>query len=108
MFPIEVKITDVNNYDRSDFLNLTVGSIETTDPVGPDPYGYYIYDYSDENYDLVPTYNWIEIDPSYDAVVQSQDLNLSDGGNGNNEIYSIETINLPFEFYFYVVSKFNI
>mgnify|MGYP001157170190 CR=1 FL=1 len=101
VFPIEVKITDNNNYDRSDFLNLTVGSIETTDPVGPDPYGYYIYDYSDNDYDLVPTYNWIEIDPSYDAVVQSQDLNLSDGGNGNNEIYSIETINLPFEFYFY-------
>ena len=50
---------------------------------------------------MVPTYNWIEIDPAYNAVVQSQDLNLSDGGNGNNEIYSIETINLPFEFYFY-------
>ena len=100
VFPIEVKITDNSNYDKSDFLNLTVGSIETTDPVG-DPYGYYIYDYSDESYDLVPTYNWIEIDPAYNAVVQSQDLNLSDGGNGNNEIYSIETINLPFEFYFY-------
>tara|TARA_B100000614_G_scaffold71381_1_gene63549 strand:- start:3133 stop:6666 length:3534 start_codon:yes stop_codon:yes gene_type:complete len=101
VFPIKVKIKDSGSYDKTEIINLTIGTIRPNDPVGPDPHGYYIYDYSDQDYDLAPTYNWIEIDPSYNSVVQSQDLNLSDGGNGNNEIYSIETINLPFEFYFY-------
>ena len=32
------------------------------DPVGPDDYGYYIYDNEDINYVLAPTYNWVEID----------------------------------------------
>ena len=101
VFPLEIKVTDSNNYNRSDFVNLTVGSVESSDPLGPDTYGYYIYDYSDINYDLVPVYNWIELDPEYNQMTPSQDLNLIDGGNGNNETYSIETINLPFSFNFY-------
>ena len=101
IFPIEIKVTDSDNYQRSEFINLTVGEVENTDPLGPDTYGYYIYDIFDTGYDLAPEFNWIELDPEYNQDVVSQDLNLSDGGNGNNATYSIETINLPFPFKFY-------
>ena len=102
IFPIEIKITDSDNYNRSDFVNLTIGEVQSTDPLGPNTYGYYIYDNSDISYDLAPVYNWIELDPQYNQVVISQDLNLSDGGNGNNATYSSSSpINLPFMFNFY-------
>ena len=101
IFPIEVKATDLDNYNRSNFVNLTIGEVQSTDPLGPDTYGYYIYDSSDIDYELSPVFNWIELDPDYGQMVASQDLNLIDGGNGNNATYSIETINLPFMFKFY-------
>ena len=101
VFPIEIKVTDSDSYQRSEFINLTVGEVDNTDPLGPDTYGYYIYDIFDTGYDLAPEFNWIELDPEYNQDVVSQDLNLSDGGNGNNATYSIETINLPFPFKFY-------
>ncbi len=101
IFPIEVKATDSDNYNRSNFVNLTIGEVQSTDPLGPDTYGYYIYDSSDIGYDLSPVFNWIELDPDYGQMVASQDLNLIDGGDGNNATYSIETINLPFMFKFY-------
>jgi len=108
IFPIEIKVTDSDNYQRSEFINLTVGEVENTDPLGPDTYGYYIYDIFDTGYDLAPEFNWIELDPEYNQDVVSQDLNLSDGGNGNNATYSIETINLPFPFKFYGDEYFQI
>ena len=30
-------------------------------PLGPDSYGYYIYDSEDIDYLLAPTYDWVEI-----------------------------------------------
>ena len=44
-------------------LQLQVGEVSVTDPLGPDSYGYYIYDEGDLEYEFAPTYDWIEIDP---------------------------------------------
>ena len=99
VLPVEVKITDQNYYNRSNFVNVTVGEVQSTDPLGPNPYGYYIYDSEDAGYELAPVYDWIEIDPSYGG--NGQDLNLVDGGDGNNATNSSAFISLPFEFNFY-------
>jgi len=99
ILPLEIKITDQNFYSRSNFINITVGSVLPTDPLGPNPYGYYIYDSNDIDYELAPIYDWIEIDTQYGG--SGQDLNLTDGGDGDNATNSTTVIDLPFIFSFY-------
>ena len=99
VFPLEVNFTSPNGYNRSEFLNLSVGEVDVLSPLGPDLYGYYIYDSGDIDYELSPVYDWIEIDPAYGG--DGINLNLSDSGNGNNATNSTTTVFLPFEFYFY-------
>ena len=65
--------------------------------MGPDDYGYYIYDNEDINYVLAPTYNWIEID-AREGGPGTHLNSLTDGGNNQDDV---ETINLPFTFTFY-------
>ena len=99
VFPIAISITDQNFYERSNFVNVTVGEVQDTDPLGPNPYGYYIYDSYDTEYEFAPIYDWIEIDPSYGG--NGQDLNLTDGGDGDNATNSTGFVDLPFSFNFY-------
>tara|TARA_B100000674_G_scaffold469223_1_gene455838 strand:+ start:726 stop:4238 length:3513 start_codon:yes stop_codon:yes gene_type:complete len=99
IFPLEIKFSDENSYSRSNFVNLTVGTVQNTDPLGPNQYGYYIYDSSDIDYEYAPVYEWIEIDTNYGG--SGQDLNLTDGGDGNNATNSTGIVSLPFDFNFY-------
>ncbi|MDB4126292.1 C25 family cysteine peptidase, partial [Candidatus Marinimicrobia bacterium] len=100
VFPLEVKFSSPDGYNRSEFLNLTVGEINVGSPLGPDLYGYYIYDSGDTDYELAPDYNWIEIDPGYPGG-DGINFNLSDSGNGDGATNSTTFVNLPFTFYFY-------
>lgn len=83
-------------YDAQDrlvdqiYFNFTVGDPGVRDPLGPDGYGYYAYEnIDDERYgDLVPEYNWIELD-----------------GNGS-ELHRLKddavfVMDLPFTFKYY-------
>ena len=89
-----------NGYSQTEILTLEIGSVSVTDPLGPDNYGYYIYDDGDTGYELAPVYDWFEIDPDYGGP--GANLGLSDNGNGNYS-YSITTVELPFQFTFYGV-----
>ncbi len=95
---LQLHLQNQNGYDRYIPLQIVVGNVFTTDPTGPDNYGYYIYDSSDLGYNLAPMYDWIEINPSAGGLGTS--LNLSDGGNGNYSA-SIAHVDLPFPFQFY-------
>ena len=99
VFPLEIKFSSPNGYNRSEYLNLTVGEVDVLSPLGPNLYGYYIYDSGDTDYELSPGYDWIEIDPQYGG--DGTNLNLSDSGNGDNASNSTGTVFLPFTFYFY-------
>ena len=95
---VSLNIYDDNGYDRSENYIIRIGSVSEDDPLGPDEYGYYIYDSGDTDYDLSPDYNWIEISSS------GTNLNLSNSGNGNwSGNGPLETVNLPFTFQFYGV-----
>jgi hypothetical protein len=74
---------------------LEVGEVYVTDPLGPDECGYYCYDDGDIGYDLVPDYNWIEIDPNYGGP--GTIITLYDFG----DMGDIENIDLPFVLRFY-------
>ena len=61
--------------------------------MGPDNYGYYIYDSGDNGFDLAPDYDWVEISSI------GSNLNLSNSGDGNWSGNGPTTnINLPFDF----------
>ena len=83
-------------------FSVIVGEATVHDPLGPDAYGYYIYDSQDYGYGLMPTYDWIEIAPSEGGG--GYDLQISDNGNGNNINNSTKYVQLPFDFTFYGVS----
>jgi hypothetical protein len=59
---------------------MTIGQAQSTDPTGPDEYGYWVYENSDAGFSASPTYNWIELDPAYGGSgaqaheVQDEDL----------------------------------
>jgi hypothetical protein len=42
-------------------FQLVVGTVNSFDPIGPDSYGYYIYDNTDGAYAACPVYNWHDI-----------------------------------------------
>jgi len=97
---VGLHIQSADGYDRTEYYQLQIGTVSEIDPLGPDQYGYYIYDSGDTGYDLAPIYDWIEIDPGYGGP--GVDLNLSDSGNGNYNTSSAD-IDLPFTFKFYGV-----
>jgi len=89
--PFQIEITDASGHSTNVYFSLEIGDIDNYAPTGPDTYGYYAYDSSDQFYINCPEYEWIEIDPL-------------EGGNG--QVFELgddrsETIPMPFEFQFY-------
>ena len=98
-FDGEVKIVDFvceteSGFEFNESENIEIGTVSVIDPLGPDEYGYYIYDSGDTNYSLVPTYDWIDIQSVGTA------LNTVNDDDGDNQDES-QVINLPFSFTFY-------
>ena len=76
-------------------FTLTVGAIQTSDPVGPDVYGYYMYDDTDADYIPAPEFNWVEINPYYGG---SGTRVTFPGGNYDD---NAQIVNIPFGFVYY-------
>lgn len=92
-----LNISTDDGYVSNFIMQVQIGVPTVNDPVGPDSYGYYIYDSGDVGYVLSPAYNWIEIDDRYGGD-GSYLSSLSDNGNNGDDV---ETIDLPFTFRMY-------
>ena len=68
-----------NGFYRNLYFTLMVGEVSVSDPLGPDSYGYYIYDSGDSGYDTAPDYDWVEISSIGD------NLDIYDVGGGRGE-----------------------
>jgi hypothetical protein len=68
-------------------FNIEIGSRNSSDPTGPDNYGYYIYDDTDESYDQCPSYDYVDISATGTRVAQGDDV--------------ADLILLPFDFNYY-------
>jgi len=97
-FILDIQIYNSNGYYETTNFEIAVGSISVTDPMGPDTYGYYCYDDGDINYNLSPSYNWVEIDPIYggSGII----IPLSDFG----DMGDIADIELPFNLKYYGIN----
>jgi len=82
--------------DTTQFV-VYVGSALSTDPTGPDAYGYYAYDNTDTTYEMHPNFEYVNISGGL-----GQNLNINDTGE-QNTITPIWTAvrRLPFPFKFY-------
>ncbi|MDO9576506.1 MAG: C25 family cysteine peptidase [Candidatus Cloacimonadales bacterium] len=89
-----MQLYNADGYDNTFSFNIEIGSVDSTDPLGPDAYGYYCFDYTDATYSSSPVYDWIEINSVGTA------LPLNDNGQ-TGDIADIN--NLPFIFQFYGV-----
>ena len=96
---IPLTLSSSNGYQTQSNIQLQVGEVTMNDPVGPDSYGYYIYDIGDTSYELAPTYDWIEIDPDYGG--DGSEIDVYDGGDNQDDVTTIE---LPFTFTFYGIN----
>nr|MEE4269068.1 C25 family cysteine peptidase [Candidatus Krumholzibacteria bacterium] len=77
-------------------FSLPVGQASSTDPVGPDHYGYYAIDNTDVGYIGAPVYDWVEIDPGLGGA--GTFLGLTDYDRYDDDT---RTISLPFSFDYY-------
>ncbi len=101
LLSFNLNIANEYGYSQNIVLeNISVGVASQNDPLGPDSYGYYIYDWTDVGYSLTPFYDWIELDPSQGG--DGVDLGISHSGNGNGSVAnSTKYVDLPFTFTFY-------
>ncbi len=104
MIPFELTLYNENGYQEIESFQLTVGTVASHDPLGPDTYGYYIYDVTDVGYPDVPTYQWIGISPEEGG--SGTLLTLNDTGASGDEgdtttAVSLASVTLPFAFSFY-------
>ncbi|MBD3166419.1 T9SS type A sorting domain-containing protein [bacterium] len=97
-YPAQVTLLTADGNSHEDTLRTVVnlGEVDATDPAGPDTYGYYAYDDSDDNYLHAPVFDWVEIDPS----AEDPDFN---GTAVCENAYEVEVIELPFTVQFYGV-----
>ncbi len=99
VFNLELILSGSDGYSRTEFVPVQIGTATVMEPLGPDSYGYYIYDSEDLGYNLALPYDWIEIDPAYGGDGTS--LNMSDSGYGHPYSQNTAHIDLPFTFTFY-------
>jgi len=103
--PFRLRLSNDNGFLQDAFFNITIGTVSPNTPLGPDDYGYFIYDMNDIQYDDCPDYEWIEINPTVGGVGTRLNT-LSDSGTSGDEgdqvgSVTLEVVNLPFEFTFY-------
>lgn len=104
LIPLRLKLYNDNGFEQYVEFSVTVGVVTQNDPLGPDAYGYVIYDWTDTNYADVAIYDWHGIAPSEGGV--GTPVAITDGyasGDEGDQVGTdaLEVVNLPFPFQFY-------
>jgi hypothetical protein len=89
--PMRLEFVTSEGVVQVDTFDLSVGEKTSSDPQGPDSYGYYCYDNTDVNYPPHPVYSWMEIDPDYGGP--GTQLPIFDWGEDQDR-----SINVPLPF----------
>ncbi len=104
VIPMQLKLFNDAGFEQWLDFSITIGEVTVTDPLGPDAYGYVIYDDQDLSYEACPVYDWIGIAPAEGGFGTA--LAISDGyasGEEGDQVSAdaLEVVNLPFPFQFY-------
>lgn len=103
VIPLRLKLSNPAGFLQWLEFRITVGTVTMNDPLGPDNYGYVIYDDTDIGYSDCPVYNWIGIAPEEGGNGSALNINDPEApGEGDDlSAASLDTIDLPFNFRFY-------
>lgn len=95
--PMLLILTGDNGFVDSTQFVVSVGTATSTDPTGPDAYGYFAYDNTDVSYELHPVFQYVNI-----SAGLGTNLNLNDVGEKTtiSQIWSTYRV-LPFPVTFY-------
>ena len=103
--PLRVHLSNDTGFAQDAFFNISIGSVAQTTPLGPDSYGYFIYDESDTAFEDCPSFEWIEINPAQGGggtlLSTLYDPGTSNDEGDQNGSTALEVVNLPFDFNFY-------
>ncbi len=96
----ELRLTGEGNVATALRFRKVISQADVNDPIGPDNYGYYAFDSRDAGWAQAPTFDWIEINPDYEAGndFDGVRLDLQDEGDRGG---SSTLIDLPFSFRYY-------
>ncbi|MEE9555228.1 MAG: C25 family cysteine peptidase [candidate division Zixibacteria bacterium] len=89
-----LELTSANGSVSIGTIPVVIGYVASYDPVGPDNYGYYMYDNTDAGYGPFPIYSWTEISP-YEGGSGTR-INFPDNSDDDAAV-----IDLPFDFVYY-------
>ncbi|NQU06693.1 MAG: T9SS type A sorting domain-containing protein, partial [Calditrichaeota bacterium] len=96
--PVTMLLTlesDAGFIDTASF-SFVLDEAEVNTPFGPDAYGYGCFDDTDDNWEIAPEYEWVEIDTALDGP--GIDTEIMDIGN---ELDWSVLVDLPFTFRYY-------
>lgn len=102
--PVTLRLYNAQGFEQYIPFSITIGTVTQQDPLGPDSYGYVIYDWTDTAYPEAPVYEWVEIAPQMGGLGTA--LPISDVYNSGDEgdqvgAQSLAVVDLPFAFRFY-------
>ncbi|MCB5267838.1 MAG: C25 family cysteine peptidase [Candidatus Cloacimonetes bacterium] len=105
--PFKLRLYNSDGFEQITSFNLSIGVVNQNTPLGPDSYGYFIYDQTDLAFSDCPSYEWIEINPNQGGqgtrLTTLSDTGIyGDEGDQQNS-HALEVVDLPFSFNFYGV-----
>lgn len=102
--PLRLRLYNAAGFEQMLYFNLSIGTPSVNTPLGPDAYGYFIYDWMDTAYTDCPIYEWQEIHPSLGGSGTLIPLNDAGGTYEEGDMVgaaSLAVVNMPFPFTFY-------
>lgn len=103
--PLRLHLYNEWGFDQYAEFNIQIGQVNAHTPLGPDAYGYFIYDITDTAYPDCPVYEWIEINPSLGGsgtkITTFYDPGSSSDEGDQTGAITLQQIDLPFTFPFY-------
>ena len=103
LVPMRLKLSNAAGFLQWIDFTLTVGAVTSHDPLGPDAYGYVIYDVTDTGYEDCPTFEWMGIAPAeggQGTILPFTDTSVDVEGDAVGIVSTIP-VTLPFAFQFY-------
>lgn len=103
--PLQLRLYNDTGFEQICVFNIPVGTVSQNTPLGPDEYGYLIYDMTDTAFPDCPGYDWFEIAPMLGGPgTLVPDLFDNGSWSAEGEYYNaraLKTLDLPFTFPFY-------
>ena len=98
--PMKLILRNRTGFVDTAYFNLQVGETRENAPFGPDKYGYVCFDNTDEDWEISPEYDWIEINPEdrnrdFDGTACDFD------GRSEQDVGEVQVVNLGFTTRFY-------